>query len=83
MFVLHSPAMEENKTKCKQAEDEGVFLWFGDDLAVDDEAYGPTLSAAKSGSLLTRLLKVPAKKSPIGLFVKMLEPTQGEADAEE
>ena len=29
--------MKENKTQRKQAEDESVFLWFGDDLVVDGD----------------------------------------------
>ena len=29
--------MKENKTQRKEGEDEGVFFWFGDDLAVDGD----------------------------------------------
>ena len=38
-FLLHSlaMAMKEDKTEGKQAENEGVFLWFGDDLVVDGD----------------------------------------------
>ena len=32
-------AMEENKAQRKEAEDEGVFFGFGDDLAVDDNPH--------------------------------------------
>ena len=31
--------MEENKGKGKQAEDEGVFFWFWNELAVDNEPH--------------------------------------------
>ena len=31
--------MEEDKDERKQAEDEGIFFWFGDDLAVDSNLY--------------------------------------------
>ena len=36
---LHSPAVENNKGEGKEAEEEGVFFWFGDDLAVDDNLH--------------------------------------------
>ena len=29
------PAMKEDKTQSKQAKDQGIFFWFGDELAVD------------------------------------------------
>ena len=34
-FPLLMAAMKENKAQSKQAKDESVFFWFGDDLAVD------------------------------------------------
>ena len=33
-FLSHSP-MKENKAQRKEGENEGIFFWFGDDLAVD------------------------------------------------
>ena len=39
-FLLLEVAAEEDKTQRKQAEHEGVFSWFGDDLAVDSDLYG-------------------------------------------
>ena len=47
-FLLHSP-MKENKTQRKEAEDEGVFFWLGDDLAVDSDLYGSGVGRRKSG----------------------------------
>ncbi len=40
-------AVEENKTEGKEAEDERVFLWFGDDLAVDSDLYRATAACHK------------------------------------
>ena len=34
-----SMAMEEDKAQRKQAEEEGVFLGFGDDLTIDDNSH--------------------------------------------
>ena len=39
-FLSPIAAMKENKTQSKEGEEEGVFLGFGDDLAVDDNSYG-------------------------------------------
>ena len=39
LFLLHHAAMKEDKAQSKQAKHKSVFFWFGDDLAVDDEAY--------------------------------------------
>ena len=61
----------------EEDEDKRVFFWFGNEGAVDSDPHRARASAAKSGPLLTRLLKVPAKKSPIGLFSKPA-PTQEE-----
>ena len=46
-FFWRWPA-NNHKTQGKQAEDEGVFLWFGDDLAVDDDPHRAIGSPRKS-----------------------------------
>ena len=40
-------AMEENKAQRKEAENESVFFWFGDDLAVDSDLYRATAACHK------------------------------------
>ena len=39
LFLLHSPAMEEDKTERKQAKDKRVFLWLRDDGAVNAQSH--------------------------------------------
>ena len=41
-------AAKDNKTQSEQAEDEGVFFWFGDDLAVDNNPHRAVRRSRKS-----------------------------------
>ena len=42
--------MEEDEAKGKETEDEGVFFWFGDDLAIDDNPHRAVGSRRKTAT---------------------------------
>ena len=46
-FLLLPVAAENDKAQRKEAEDESVFFWFGDDLAVDDNPHRATAACHK------------------------------------
>ena len=44
-------AMKKNKTERKQAEDKGVFFWFGDEAAIESDLHRRCATCRKMGTI--------------------------------
>ena len=55
-------AADNHKSQSKQAEDEGVFFWFGDDLAVDDHSHRSVACRRKPGIRRAIIIEGPSRK---------------------
>ena len=66
-FPLHFAAVEENEGQGKEAEDEGVFFWFGDDLGVDSDLYR---AAGICRKISTRVIIVGSRKEIPNRFIQ-------------
>ena len=62
--------MEENKTQSKQAENEGVFFRFGDDLAVEGDLQRAIVARRKPGILIApTIIRESSRKEVANRFV--------------
>ncbi len=74
-FSLHSAAMKEDKAQRKQAEDQGVFFWFGDDgAAMKAKLHRASTIGRKTGSCVGQpRLIVESEDSIRGSRLKLAE----------
>ena len=68
-FLLLQMAAENDKAQRKQTEDEGVFLWFGDDLAVDDNPHRVVPRRKSAGAASIFMISEGSRKEVANRFV--------------